>query len=88
MDIAQGNDFNIIALDCPEYYAQIQFLLMITKADLSHFSSYDPRFKEKRKQVKIIEIHPDQKFQDNLDIRIQLAEIEKKKIINEFLNAA
>jgi len=70
----------------PEYYAQLQFLLMITKADGAHFSSFDSRFKDKSKQLKIIEVLPDQKFQDNLDIRIQLAQIEKLKIISEFLN--
>lgn len=71
----------------PEYYAQIQFLLMITQAEGADFTSYDNRFKDKSKRLKIIEVLPDQKFQDNLELRIKLAQKEKLRIISEFLNS-
>lgn len=64
-----------------EYYSQIQFLLMITQAEGFHFVSYDERFRNPKLQIKIIEVLPDKSFQDNLDIRIQLAQKEKVKII-------
>lgn len=67
-----------------EYYSQIQHLLMVTGANGFHFCSYDQRFKDKSKRLKIIEVLPDKKFQDNLDIRIQMAQKEKLKIIREF----
>ncbi len=70
------------------YYCQIQFLLMITKAEGWHWCSYDERFKDAKLRTKIIEVLPDKKFQDNLEIRIALAQKEKLKIINEFKNAA
>ena len=66
-----------------EYYTQIQFLLMITKADGFHFSSYDERFKDKKLRVKILDVLPDKSFQDNLEIRLHLAQKEKLKIIKE-----
>lgn len=68
----------------PQYYAQIQFLLMTTNADGADFSSFDNRFKNKDKQIKIIKVLPDQRFQNNLDIRLKLAQIEKLKIIQQF----
>lgn len=67
-----------------EYYAQIQFLLMITQADEAHFVSYDNRFLNKAKQLKIIQVKPDPKFQDNLEIRLRNAEKEVQRLIQEF----
>jgi len=69
-----------------EYYSQIQFLMMITGAQGFHFVSYDERFTNQKLQMKIIEVLPDKPFQDNLDIRIQLAQKEKLKIIKELEN--
>lgn len=68
-----------------DYYAQIQFLLMITKAKEFHFASFDDRFKDVKKKIKIIEVLPDKKFQDNLEIRIQMAVKMKKAIVNSQL---
>jgi hypothetical protein len=68
----------------PEYYAQIQFLLMITKAEGAHFASYDERFKEESKRLKILEVKPDKKFADTLEVKLQMAQKEKLKIIAAF----
>lgn len=67
-----------------EYYSQIQFLMMITKAQGAHFCSYDERFKDKNKRVKVLEILPDKKFCDTLEVKLQMAQKEKLKIIELF----
>jgi len=66
-----------------EYYSQIQFLLMITQAKGFHFVSYDARWKDPNLRLKILDVFPDQKFQDNLEIRLQLAQKEKMKLIQQ-----
>lgn len=68
----------------PEYYTQIQFLLMITKAQGAHFASYDERYRDESKRLKIIDVMPDKKFADNLDVKLQMAQKEKLKIIASF----
>lgn len=68
----------------PEYYAQIQFLLMITKAQGAHFVSFDERYKDESKRLKILDVLPDKKFCDNLDVKLQMAQKEKLKIISSF----
>jgi hypothetical protein len=68
-----------------EYYCQVQFLLMITKAEGWHWASYDDRFKDNRLKMKIIEVMPDLNFQNALELRIDLAEVQKKKFIKEIL---
>lgn len=65
----------------PEYYAQIQFLLMITKANGAHFASYDERFIDNSKKLKVIDIKPDKKFCDSLEVKLMMAQKEKLKII-------
>lgn len=69
-----------------EYYSQVQFLLMITKAELSHWVSFDERFKDVRKRMKLIEVKPDKSFQANLDIRIRQAVKDRDKLIEELDN--
>lgn len=64
-----------------EYYAQCQFLLMITGADMWHWTSYDERFIDKKLRLKILEVKPDTNFQNNLEIRLQMAQKEKLRII-------
>lgn len=68
----------------PEYYAQIQFLLMITQAEGFHFVSYDERFINPSKKIHIIDVLPDTKFQDNLELRIASAQKEKIKILEKY----
>lgn len=69
-----------------DYYAQTQFNLMITKAPGAHFYSFDDRFKNPKLKGKIIEISPDKKFQDNLDVRLKMAVKEKYRIIEELMS--
>lgn len=67
-----------------EYYTQCQDLIRITGADGWHFCSYDERFNDKNKRIKVIEILPDKKFIDNLTVRLAMAQEEKLKIIQRF----
>lgn len=66
-----------------EYYSQVQFLLMITKAPEFHWVSFDERFKDIKKRMKIIEVKQDKPFQANLDIRIRQASKDRDKLIEE-----
>ncbi len=68
-------------------YCQIQNLMMITNARLGLFVSYDDRQIRQDKKAKIIEIHPDKKFQDNLDVRLRMAVKEKHRIFEEYMNS-
>lgn len=68
-------------------YSQIQNLMLITGAFVWYFVSFDERQRSKSKQYKIIEIKPDKKFQDNLDIRLQTAVKEKYLCLERHMNA-
>lgn len=68
-------------------YCQIQNLMMITKAGIWQFISYDERMKNPAKKTKIIDVLPDRKFQDNLDLRLRMAVKEKYKILDEYMNS-
>lgn len=69
------------------YYAQIQDLIRITGAFGWDFISFDERQLSKSKQIKIIEVKPDRKFIDNLELRIHLAIKEKYKILSDHMGA-
>lgn len=62
-------------------YTQCQHLIMSTGANGAHWMSYDERFRDKSLRGKIIEVLPDPNFITNLDIRLRLADKEKKKMI-------
>lgn len=66
-----------------DYYAQIQFLLMITKADEFHFVSFDDRFIDLKRKIKLIVVLPDKKFQDNLHIRLQMAKKMRNSLVEQ-----
>lgn len=68
-------------------YCQMQNLLMITEADLWQFISYDERQKNPSKKIKVIDVLPDKKFQDNLDLRLRMAVKEKYKMFDEYMNS-
>jgi len=68
-------------------YTQIQDLLRITEADVWHFMSFDDRMANPKKKGKIIEVYPDKKMQDNLEIRTRMAVKEKYKIFDQYMNA-
>ena len=64
-----------------EYYAQIQFLLMITKAEFFHFASFDERFNDFNKRMVVLEIRPEAKFFDNFELRLHKAKSIRDEII-------
>lgn len=68
-------------------YCQIQNLMMITNARLGLFTSFDDRQIRNDKKAKIIEILPDKKFQDNLELRLRLAVTEKYKEYDIYMNS-
>lgn len=68
-------------------YTQIQNLMLISGARLGLFVSYDDRQKRVDKKYKIIDIMPDKKFQDNLDVRLRMAVKEKYRIYDEYMNS-
>lgn len=65
-------------------YTQVQHLIMCTGANGWHWMSYDDRWINPKLKGKIIEVLPDQKFIDNLDIRIKLAQKERLKLIEQY----
>lgn len=71
----------------PSCYCQIQNLMMITKARLGLFTSFDDRQIRHDKKAKIIDVLPDKKFQDNLDLRLRMAVKEKYRIYDEYMNS-
>lgn len=64
-------------------YTQIQMLMMCTGALEWHFVSYDDRQLVRSKRIKIIEVKPEKKFQDNLEMRIRQAIKEKYRLISK-----
>ncbi len=69
----------------PLVYTQMQHLMMITKAPIWDFVSFDDRQIMKSKRVKVIEVFPDQKFQDNLHVKLQMAVKKKYEVLSEHL---
>lgn len=67
----------------PLVFCQMQHLMLITGAQEWHFVSFDDRQRYKPKKIKIIEVKPDKKFQDNLHVRLEMAIKEKYKLISE-----
>lgn len=68
-------------------YCQMQDLMRISTAPICQFISFDDRMKDVKKKIKIIDVLPDRKFQDNLELRIRAAIKEKYKMHERFLNA-
>lgn len=68
-------------------YTQMQNLMFITGAFGCDFVSYDERQYAKEKRLIVIEVKPDQKFIDNLEVRIQLAVKEKYKLLSKHMGA-
>lgn len=66
-------------------YTQMQDLMMITGALGCDFVSYDERQLSKAKKIKIIEVKPDQKFMDNLEIKKHTAVREKYKLLSKHM---
>jgi hypothetical protein len=68
----------------PQCYCQIQDLIRVTRAASWDFISYDERQLSKQKRIVIIEIKPDTKFINNLEIRIRNAVTEKYKLLSKY----
>lgn len=64
-------------------YTQMQDLIRVTGAFGCDFVSYDERQVAKSKQIKIIEVKPDRKFIDNLEIKLHTAVREKYKLLSK-----
>lgn len=62
-------------------YTQCQMLLMASGANGWHWMSYDERFLNPALQARVIEVLPDKNFMANLDIKIKMAEKERRQII-------
>ena len=68
-----------------EYYAQIQFNMLLTGKELAHFVSFDPRMACGEQQLAIIEIPADKIFQNIITQRIALAEIELNNLLTKII---
>lgn len=66
-------------------YAQIQDLIRITGAFGWDFISYDERQLSPAKRKVIIEVKPDRKFIDNLELIIKIAIKDKYKLLSEHM---
>lgn len=64
-------------------YTQIQNLIMITGALGWDFISYDERMLSKKDQIIIIEVKPDKKFIDNLELKLHIGVRDKYKKLSE-----
>lgn len=69
----------------PKYYSQCQHAMLAFNADLWHFVSFNEYFKSMSQKMLIVEVKKDQRFCDNLEIRIASAIKIKNKIV-EMLN--
>jgi len=66
-------------------YTQCQFSMMCCKTDLWLWCSYNEYFPDKDKML-IIEVKQDKSFQDNLEVRLQMAKKIKHRIIEQRKN--
>jgi hypothetical protein len=69
----------------PEYYAQVQFNMLLTKKDRAHFISFDPRMASEEQQLFVLEISYNADFIETILQRIELAEKELKEILRKII---
>jgi hypothetical protein len=69
----------------PSVYCQMQDLIRLTGAFGCDFVSYDERQLSINNQIIIIEVKPDRKFIDNLELRIEFAVRDKYKMLSEHM---
>jgi hypothetical protein len=69
----------------PEYYAQVQFNMFLTKKDRAHFISFDPRMASEEQQLFMLEIPYNAEFVETILQRIELAEQELKEILKQII---
>lgn len=70
---------------CKDDYTQCQFSMACCNTDLWLWVSYNEFFPEKHKAL-IIEVTPDEKFMENLDVRLLAAIKKKYELIEEMKN--
>ena len=68
----------------PEYYWQVQSLLLFTRKKFWYFVSFDPRFKDVEKQFHCVKIEQNEDDILFLQKRLELAEKQKRKMIFDF----
>jgi len=79
MLIKNNNDLKKVK---PEYYWQIQGLMMITGCKKWHFISYDPRYKKPEHKIHIVEINADMEEQSFLSKRLSMAIDLRDELLN------
>lgn len=70
--------------ECKDYYWQIQGSMLITKRRYWYFISYDPRFIDTTKRLKILKISKNSEDIKKLKIRLKQAISMKKKLLLEY----
>jgi hypothetical protein len=70
----------------PEYYAQVQFNMLLTNRERAHFISFDPRMASEEQQLFILEIPYNAEFVEIIKSRIDLAVEELKQILKKIIN--
>ena len=68
--------------ELPKYYAQMQFNMLLTNRNRCLFVSFDPRFKNTKHQLFILEIPANKEFQEKIIKKIELAEAKKIELLN------
>lgn len=78
LQIRTGQD---LKAEAPEYYWQVQCLMMLTASQHWYFVSYDPRFKADKHRLHIARIEAEQRDIARLKTRLALADAYKQRII-------
>ncbi len=78
------NQWDLLS-ESPKYYGQVQHSMMAYKTDLWHWVSYNEYMKKPEQQMIILEVKKDDRYCDNLEIRIASALKIKNKIV-EMIN--
>ena len=71
----------------PEYYAQVQYQMMVCGFNKVYFVSFDPRLVDTDKDhlaLHVLEVTPDQEYQELIQERLEKAIAYKLDIINQF----
>lgn len=68
--------------ELPKYYDQMQTNMYLCEADSCYFMSYDPRFKDPKRSVHIIEIERNQERIDQILNKVDIAHETMLKLIN------
>jgi len=70
--------------ECTDYYWQIQGSMYVTGRKQWYFVSYDPRYIDKPKQLKILTIHRNDEDIEKLKSRLQTAISRKIQLLKEY----